>query len=98
MEVSGQLDGPAALPPVKVPWYPLDRTLRGPQRRYGRGGEDINSQPPPGIDPQKPDCPARSLVAIPTELSRLKKFYILRLNSGYQKYLQSGTVHDYIHM
>jgi len=50
---------PAALPPGKVPWYPLDRRLGGPQSRSGRGGEE-NSQPPPGIEPQNPDRPARS--------------------------------------
>jgi hypothetical protein len=33
MEVSGQLHAPAALPPGKSPWYPLDRRLGGPQSR-----------------------------------------------------------------
>jgi hypothetical protein len=47
MEVSGQLHAPAALPPGKEPWYPLDRRLGGPQSRSGRGGEEKNSQPPP---------------------------------------------------
>jgi hypothetical protein len=28
----------------------LDRRLGGPQRRSGRGGEEKNSQPPPGIE------------------------------------------------
>jgi hypothetical protein len=45
MEVSGQLYAPAALPQGKSPWYPLDRRLGGPQSRYGRGGEEKNSQP-----------------------------------------------------
>jgi hypothetical protein len=44
----------------KIPWYPLDRRLGGPQRRFGRGGEEKNSQPPPSIEPQNPDRPARS--------------------------------------
>jgi hypothetical protein len=70
MEVSGQLHVPAALPPGKSPWYPLDRKLGGPQSRSGRGGEEKNSQPPPGMEPLNPHRPARSLVAIPTELSR----------------------------
>jgi len=43
MEVSGQLHTPAALPPVKDPSYPLDRSLGGPQSRSGRGGEEKNS-------------------------------------------------------
>jgi hypothetical protein len=51
MEVSGQLRAPAALPQEKIPSYPLDRRLGGPQSRYGRGGEEKNSQPPPGIEP-----------------------------------------------
>jgi hypothetical protein len=49
--VSGQLHAPAALPQGKSPWYPLDRSLGGPQSRSGRGGEKKNSQPPPGIEP-----------------------------------------------
>jgi hypothetical protein len=41
MEVSGQLNAPAALPPGKVPpRYPLDRRLGGPQSRSGRRGEE----------------------------------------------------------
>jgi hypothetical protein len=35
----------------KSPWYPLDRRLGGPQNRSGHGGEERNSQPPPGIEP-----------------------------------------------
>jgi hypothetical protein len=54
MEVSGQLHAPAALPPGKVPWYPSDRNLGGPQIRSGHGGEEKNSQPPPGIEPRIP--------------------------------------------
>jgi hypothetical protein len=57
--------------------YPLDRRLGGPQSRSGHGGEKRNSQPPPEIEPQNPDRPARSLVTIPTELSRL--FFITML-------------------
>jgi hypothetical protein len=60
MEVSGQLHAPAALPQEKSPWYQLDRRLGGPQTRSGRGGEEINPQPPPGIEPYKPDRPSRS--------------------------------------
>jgi hypothetical protein len=60
MEVSGQLHVPAALPPEKSPWYPLDRRLSGPQSRSGRGGEEKNSQLPPGIEPYNPDRPAHS--------------------------------------
>jgi hypothetical protein len=51
MEVSGQFHSLAALPPGKEPCYALDRRLSGPQSRSGRGGEEKNSQPPPGIEP-----------------------------------------------
>jgi hypothetical protein len=50
MEVSGQLHAPAALPPAKEPLVPLDMRLGGPQSRSGRGDEEKNSQPQPGIE------------------------------------------------
>jgi hypothetical protein len=50
MEVSDQLHAPASLPSRKEPLVPLDRRLDGPQSRSGRGGEEKNSQPPPGIE------------------------------------------------
>jgi hypothetical protein len=68
---------------VKNPWYPLDRRLGGPQSRSGRGSEEKCSQPMPGIEPQNPDRPARSLVSIPTELSRLYHLVIVCLNVGH---------------
>jgi hypothetical protein len=40
------------------PLYPLDRRLGGPQSHSGHGGEEKNSQPSPGIKPQKPNRPA----------------------------------------
>jgi hypothetical protein len=46
METSGQFHASAIYPPTKSPWYPLDRTLGGPQGRSGRVGEEKNSQPP----------------------------------------------------
>jgi hypothetical protein len=51
MEVSGHPHAPAALPPGKSPGYPVDGRLGGPQSRSGRGGEEKNSQPLPGIEP-----------------------------------------------
>jgi hypothetical protein len=45
-------------PHGKSRWYPLDRRLGGPQSRSGRGGEEKNSQPAPGLEP--PIHPARS--------------------------------------
>jgi hypothetical protein len=66
-------------PQGKSPWYPLYRRLDGPQIRSGHGGEEKNSQPPPGIEPLNPDRPARSLVTIPTELSWLNTSIILKI-------------------
>jgi hypothetical protein len=40
LEVSGQLQAPAALLPGKSPRYPLDKRLGGPRRRSGRRGEE----------------------------------------------------------
>jgi hypothetical protein len=44
MEVSGKLHVPAALPPGKKLWYPLNR-------RLGWRGEEKNFQPLPGLEP-----------------------------------------------
>jgi hypothetical protein len=38
-------------PRGKSPWYPLNWRLGGPQSRSKHGGEDKNSQSPPGIEP-----------------------------------------------
>jgi hypothetical protein len=51
MEVSGQLQAPAALPQEKSRRYPSDRRLSGPQSGSGRGGEEKNCQPLPGLEP-----------------------------------------------
>jgi hypothetical protein len=45
-------------PQGKSSLYPLGRRLGGPGRRSGRGGEEKNFQPPPGIE--NPDRPLRS--------------------------------------
>jgi hypothetical protein len=50
MEVSDQFHAPAGLPQGKTLWYPLDRRLRENQSRSGRGGEEKNSQPLPGLE------------------------------------------------
>jgi hypothetical protein len=51
MEVSGQFHASAALSPGKKPLFTLDRKLDGPQNQSGRGGEEKNSQPLPGLEP-----------------------------------------------
>jgi hypothetical protein len=55
-------------PQGKSPWYPLDRRLGGPQNRSGRAGEEKNSQPLPGLEPQIIQPVAQRYT---TELSRL---------------------------
>jgi hypothetical protein len=47
-------------PQGKSPRYPLDRRLGGSRSRSGRGVEEKNSQPLPGIETQTSDRPARS--------------------------------------
>jgi hypothetical protein len=51
MDVSGQFTLRPLYAQGKSPWYPLDRSLGEPQSRSGRGDEEKNSQPPPGIEP-----------------------------------------------
>jgi hypothetical protein len=65
--VSGQLHAPATLPHGNKPWYPLDRRLGGTQRRSEHGGEEKNSQPLPGLEPQIVQSVVQSCA---TELSR----------------------------
>jgi hypothetical protein len=40
MEMNGQLQAQAALPPEKEPRYPLYRGSGGPQSQAGRSGEE----------------------------------------------------------
>jgi hypothetical protein len=61
MEVSGQLHAPAALSHDKIPPFPLDRRLSGPQTRSGRDGEEENPFPSPCLESNL-DYSARSLV------------------------------------
>jgi hypothetical protein len=68
MEVSGQLHAPAALLPGKEPCYPLDRRLGGPRNRCGRGGEQNNFLPLPGLEPPIAQPVAQRYT---TELSRI---------------------------
>jgi hypothetical protein len=72
MEVSGQLHSPAALSHGNNSWYPLDRRLGEPQSRSGRGGEEKNSQPLPGLEPPIIQPVAQSYT---TDLSRLLIYF-----------------------
>jgi hypothetical protein len=73
MEVSVRLHAPAALPQAKSSWYPLDRRLGGLQNRSGRGGEEKNSQPLPGLEPPIINSVAQRYT---TELSRLLTSFV----------------------
>jgi hypothetical protein len=42
---------PRLYPQEKSPWYTLNKRLGGLQSRFGRGGEEKNSQLPPEIEP-----------------------------------------------
>jgi hypothetical protein len=55
-------------PQEKSLWFPLDRRLGGSLSRSGRGGEDMNSQPLPGLEPAVFQPLAQRYTA---ELSRL---------------------------
>jgi hypothetical protein len=55
-------------PQGKSLWYPLNRSLGGPQSRSGRGGEEKNSQTLPGLEPPIIQVVAKWYI---TELSRL---------------------------
>jgi hypothetical protein len=54
--------------------YPLDRRLGGRQNRSGRGGEEKNSQPLPGLKPPIIQPVAQRYA---TGLSRLLRIFLL---------------------
>jgi hypothetical protein len=83
MEVSGRLLAPTIYPQRNS----LYSRLGGPQRRSGRYREEKNILPLPRIEPRLPVCPARRLVAIPTELSQLRLEEILYWNNFYIQHL-----------
>jgi hypothetical protein len=70
MEVYGQFHARPLYPHGKKPWYPFDRRLGGSQSRSGRGGEEKNSQPQPGLEPPiiQPVAPALYHWAMPAHL------------------------------
>jgi hypothetical protein len=71
MEVSGQLHAPAALPPGKQPPVPTGKEAEWAPEPFLTRWWREKFQAPAGNRTQNFDHPARSLVAIPTELSRL---------------------------
>jgi hypothetical protein len=64
-------------PQGKSPWYPLDRRLGGPQSQSVCCGEEKNSQPTPGLEPQIIQPVAQRYS---TELSWLLGKQIISLN------------------
>jgi hypothetical protein len=66
MEVGGQLRAPATLPPGKESRHTMDRRLGGHHSRSGRGGKEKQHS-----RESNSDRPARSLVTVLAELSRL---------------------------
>jgi hypothetical protein len=53
----------------------LDRRLGGPQSRSGRGVEEKNSQPPPGIELHNSGLPARNPALYRLSYVFFNKFY-----------------------
>jgi hypothetical protein len=79
MEVCGQLHSPLALP-AKIPPYPLDRKLSGPQSRFGRGGEEKNI---PYTAPAENRAPVVQPVACSLCLfinHKLSHFFLMKIN------------------
>jgi hypothetical protein len=71
------MHAPAALLPVNTPisLCPPNKRLGGPQSRYGPHGEENYLLFSRGINLRLIRPPAPSLVAIPTDLSRLASCY-----------------------
>jgi hypothetical protein len=77
--VGDQRHAPSILLPGKTR-YPLSRRLDGPQ---GRPGRVRKISPPTGI--RSPDRPARSSVAISTELPRPLNIMLMRVKLAQHK-------------
>jgi hypothetical protein len=64
-------------------WYPSYGRMGGPQSLSRCTGEKNDVLPPLGIEPRFLSCPARGLVTIVTELSRLPSSVSTVLQSSY---------------
>jgi hypothetical protein len=68
-------------PQGKSPRYPLYRRLGGPQSRSGRGGEEKNSQPPPGIETSVISYFIKFYINYPNEIENiLLNFRVILMN------------------
>jgi hypothetical protein len=74
-------------PPGKSLWYPLDRRLGGHQSPSGRGDEEKNSHPLPGLE-----TPIIQPVAqrYTTDISRLPRVYAMPCKSSRQGKVDMG--------
>jgi hypothetical protein len=89
---------PGCFTPGKSPWYPLDRRLGGSQGRSGRGGEEKNSQPLPGIEPPIIFRSYTSSIYVLEEYE--VKFHThtnLFLNLLFQLQTKSSFIHSFVH-
>jgi hypothetical protein len=71
-------------------WYPLDRRLGGAQNQSGHGGEENNSQPLPGLEPQIIKTVAQCFTI---ELSWLLINVTYAVENYIMKYIVICTVH-----
>jgi hypothetical protein len=72
MEVSGQLDAPAALSPGKQPPVPIGEEGGWVPKSAWIFWREKDVLPLSGMEPRLTGCPARSLVTIPNELYGLQ--------------------------
>jgi hypothetical protein len=77
-------------------WYSLYRRLGGLQSRSGRFGEEKNCFPLPGIESLYLGSPARSSVAVPSELSQLRLDLYFSLLHGQR--VRWGTPLEYTYV
>jgi hypothetical protein len=80
----------------KIPRYPLDRRLSGPQSQSGCSGEEKNSRPLPGLEPPIIQPVAQRCT---TELSRLLSIksykYKFKPNNSKRRFLAFTLVQCY---
>jgi hypothetical protein len=70
MQVSGELNAPAALPLGRIVWHPLNTRLGGSQSPYEQFAQKENLLPLSGIEPRFLYRPTHALVTTLTELFR----------------------------
>jgi hypothetical protein len=61
-------------PQIKSPRYQFDKKLGGHHSRSGRGVEEKNSQPPPGIEPRSSDLGIMTPATLVSSLSNVMEY------------------------